>query len=155
MRCAPRSPSHTHARCPALHTTYCVPHTTCLIPRAPRPVHMPHTSHPVPRASYLISRTTQLVYTHRLGKGKVDNSIWIIGWGIKTLQVKYGSPVPPITGESILCIRHAYMYKARPHPICWGVYIMYMSLQGIFAAPTSLHSGRGVLINPAFHLVVR
>jgi hypothetical protein len=47
------------------------------------------------------------------------------------------------------------MYKARPHPVCWGVYIMYMSLQGIFAAPTSLHSGRGVLINPAFHLVVR
>ena len=113
MRCAPRSPSHTHARCPALHTTYRVPHTTCLIPRAPRPVHMPHTSHPVPRASYLISRTTQLVYTRRPGKGKVDNSIWIIGWGIKTLQVKYGSPVPPITGESILCIRHAFMYKAR------------------------------------------
>jgi hypothetical protein len=144
---------------PTLAVQHYILHTACHIPRASYHVPAPRAYAPylAPCTSRLVSHISYhaMVYTCRPGKGKVDNSIWIIGWGIKTLQVKYGSPVPPITGESILCIRHAYMYKARPHPIFWGVYIMYMSLQGIFAAPTSLRSGRGVLINPAFHLVVR
>ncbi len=149
MHCAPRS--HPHSLSSTTYyiprATYHVPHTTCPVPRAYAPYLAPCTSRLV---SHILYHATGVHKQTR--QGKVDNSRWIIGWGIKTLQEKYGSPVPPITGESILCTRHAYMYKARPHPICWGAY---MSLQGIFAAPTSLHSGRGVLINPAFHLVVR